>query len=186
MPDAIEILTQDHREVENLFEQFEQSRNPSVAEEICTELTVHSAVEEKSVYPVLARDVQGGKGLRSHSEDEHGKVKELILEIQKSGLSSPRTIELMVSLKAAVTEHVHEEEQEVFPKMRQDLGLDRLEKLGSEVSEVKQKLMSEAETGGPLIDLSKDELYELAKVRGIEGRSDMTKQQLMGALRRAG
>jgi hemerythrin superfamily protein len=185
MPEATEILMQDHRKVETLFTQYEQSRDPSIAEQICTELTVHSATEEKVVYPVLGRDVQGGQRMRSHSEDEHKQVKDLILEIQKVGPSNSAATELMARLKAAVVEHVEEEEQEVFPKMREDLGQDRLTKLGQEVSETKQKLMAEAETGGPLIDLTKEELYELAKERGIEGRSDMTKEQLIGALRQA-
>jgi hypothetical protein len=38
-------------------------------------------------------------------------------------------------------------------------------------------------SGAPYEDWSKDELYEKAKDVGIEGRSNMTKEQLMEALR---
>jgi hemerythrin superfamily protein len=183
MPDATEILIRDHREVEGLFEQYEQSKDPAVADKICTELTVHSAVEEKVVYPVLRRDVQGGEQMSSHSEEEHQKVKDLILEVERTGPSSPEAAQLMGQMKQAVMEHVQEEEQEVFPKMRQDMGEDRLNRLGEEVAGTKEKLMSKAETAGPMIDLTKGELLELAKEREIQGRSGMSKEELISALR---
>jgi hypothetical protein len=65
----------------------------------------------------------------------------------------------------------------------QDHRRERLESLGQAVEATKGQLMSEAETGGPLIDLTKEKLYELAQERGIEGRSDMNKDQLISALR---
>ena len=43
--------------------------------------------------------------------------------------------------------------------------------------------MAEAQTAGPLIDLTKDKLYELAQEKGVEGRSDMTREELISALR---
>lgn len=184
MPDAIEMLIQDHREVESLFERYERSADPALAEEICTELTVHSAVEEKVVYPKLSQDVDGGDGMRSHSEQEHRQVKELIFELQKVGLSGPQASALMAKLKTAVEEHVQEEEQEVLPKMRAALGPERLEDLGREAAKTKKSLVEEAQAGGPLIDLTKDELYELAQERGVDGRSGMDKDQLIAALRR--
>lgn len=38
MADAVEILTADHRKVEQLFEQYRSSRSADVAKEICIEL----------------------------------------------------------------------------------------------------------------------------------------------------
>ena len=58
-PEATQLLADDHREVHSLFERYaalagasagEDERGP-LAEEICTLLTVHAAIEEEIFYP---------------------------------------------------------------------------------------------------------------------------------------
>jgi len=53
--DAIALLKQDHRTVEELFEKFEKAsgegRKQALAEEICLELSVHAQIEEEIFYP---------------------------------------------------------------------------------------------------------------------------------------
>ena len=50
--DAVTLLKADHRKVEGLFEQFEKAkdtaRKQKLAQEICTELTVHATIERRS------------------------------------------------------------------------------------------------------------------------------------------
>jgi len=182
MADATEILTTDHRQVEQLFDRYRTSKSATVVREICTELTVHSAVEEKHVYPSLGSDVDGGKGMRQHAEKEHQQVKDLILEIVRLGYGNPEADAPMQQIMQAVADHVEEEENDVFPKMRAELGEERLVTMGEAVTTMKEQLMAEAEKVGPLVDLTKDELEELARARAIDGRSSMTKKQLMEAL----
>jgi hemerythrin superfamily protein len=185
MPDPLNLLHQDHREVEQLFDRYSQSKDPAVVQKICTELTVHAAVEEKVIYPVLGSDVDGGQGMRRHAEDEHQEVKDAIFAIERLGYADPGVDQQMQTIMKGVTEHVQEEEGEVFPKMRRDISNERLLALGEELETTKAHLMAEARIAGPLIDLTKDKLYELAQEKGIERRSDMTKQQLISALRSA-
>jgi hemerythrin superfamily protein len=183
MPDPIEMLIKDHREVEALFERYRTNPSPALIEEICTELTVHTAVEEKVVYPVLASSVDGGKQMRSHAEDEHGEVKQEMLKLEKLGYDSPEADACMQKIMQGVTEHVSEEEGEVLPAMRSQLSEDRMMSIGEEAMAAKEALMTEAREAGPLIDLTKDELYKLAQEKGIEHRSDMNKKELITALR---
>lgn len=56
---AIELLQQDHREVEAYFEEFEEFEDledegakGELAEKICMALTVHTQIEEEIFYPV--------------------------------------------------------------------------------------------------------------------------------------
>ena len=54
-PDAITLLKEDHRRVEELFSEFEKAkgdgRKKTIAEKICAELIVHTELEEKIFYP---------------------------------------------------------------------------------------------------------------------------------------
>ena len=179
------MLTKDHREVETLFERYREQRSAALAEKICTELTVHTAVEEREVYPVLGSDVDGGKKLRNHAEKEHGEVKEMILDIGRAGYGSPGAQRLMEQVMDAVTHHVEEEEGEVFPVMRSELSEQDLIELGERAAAAKKQLLGEAATAGPLLELTKDQLYEMAKDKGVEGRSEMSRQELISALRAA-
>jgi hemerythrin superfamily protein len=52
--DAIALLKADHRKVEDLFAKFEGAKKAEkqrLAKRICTELTVHTTIEEQIFYP---------------------------------------------------------------------------------------------------------------------------------------
>jgi len=66
--DAIEILKSDHREVEALFEEYEEGkdqldeeRKEELASQICQALTAHAAIEEEIFYSAV-RNQYGGCG----------------------------------------------------------------------------------------------------------------------------
>jgi hemerythrin superfamily protein len=186
MPTPPELLMQDHRKVEGLFEEYKKSADPSLVKEICTELKVHTEIEEEVVYPVLASDVPNGKGMKDHAEDEHKEVENAVKEIIKLGYAGPQIDGLMQKIISGVTEHVQEEENEVFPAMEAAIDRQKMETLGAELEKAKQATLKKVSApGGELIDLTKDDLYEMAQEKGIEGRSDMSKDDLIKALQSA-
>jgi hypothetical protein len=200
VPDVTDVLEQDHRLVEELFEQYQASADPRLAERICDELTLHTRAEEQLVYPVLGRDVPDGSELEQEAEQEHAEVEELIGRVRSAGFDSDEAPELMRAMQTAVLHHVEEEECEVLPKMRASLTGARLEELGRKVSEFKQRSRPatpgarldangsrgkrDASRGDPGGEPTKQELYEQARAEGIEGRSTMSKDELARALQR--
>lgn len=180
MPDVIQLLNHDHREVEGLFARFKQSHDRAVVEEICDELTVHTQVEEEIVYPVLKK-LDGD--LEKEAEEEHDQARQLIERIRGLNAGDPQLPGLVHQLEEAVQHHVQEEESEAWPKMRQGAG-DRLDDLGAEVEARKEQIRSGG--GAPVVpdDATKDELYEAAKQADIPGRSSMNKDELKEALER--
>jgi len=134
MPSVIKLIEQDHREVEELFSQFEQSGDKSLAMKICTELDAHSEAEEKAFYPVVRDEVDGG--LVKEAEKEHGEARQLIGRIKQTS-DSDHLAELVAELKQDVEHHVQEEESEMLPKARESLGESRLSEIGRAFQEAK-------------------------------------------------
>lgn len=207
MPNVLDLLNHDHREVEQLFARFGAAHDHRIALQICQELTVHTQVEEEIVYPVLERL---DRRLEQEAEAEHDEAKELIARIEAMEADDPQLAPTVMRLKAAVQHHVDEEESEAWPKMRSAAG-NRLDDLGRQVEERKQRLLGEVgdfgdgsaplaaaaaapstNLGRPtevrgrattdLDEMTRDELYEMAKDAGIEGRSKMKKADLKRAL----
>ena len=132
MPSIVNVLKQDHRTVEKLFSDYQESQDASVVEQICNELDTHTRLEEEIVYPVLRTDVPEGEGMAQHAEEEHKEARQLIGRIRQT--SEPEHLdELVQELQSSIEEHVSEEENEVFPKMESALPADRLEEMGAEV-----------------------------------------------------
>src|SRR4026209_2593169 len=82
--DAIALLKQDHRTVEEVVAPFEKAsgegRKQKIAEQICLELSVHATIEEEIFYPACEGKVE--EDLLKESYVEHDGAKVLIAEIQ--------------------------------------------------------------------------------------------------------
>jgi iron-sulfur cluster repair protein YtfE (RIC family) len=189
MPDAARLLSQDHRNVEELFQRYTRHHEAALAEQICNELEVHTAIEEEVLYPRLNDDVPNGQSMRREAEHEHQEVKDLLTKIRGAGFDASEVGALMARVEAGVSHHVTEEESEVFPQMARALGAEDMSQLGAALSEAKQRHLNGL-SGGPtpdrevLVDLTKQELYRMAQQRQLEGRSEMSKNDLINALSR--
>lgn len=143
--DAVALLKEYHDKVQEMFEQFTKAsgdgRKEKLARQICRELTVHAQIEEEIFYPaarqVLSADDQD---LIDEADVEHATVKGLVARIEAGEVSDHYDAFVKV-LGEYVKHHVKEEEQEIFPKLRQS-GLD-LNELGAQLGERKEALMAE-------------------------------------------
>ena len=145
--DAVALLTNDHQEVKDLFEKYEDlaqadsddEEKKNLAEEICTMLTVHATIEEEIFYPA-ARDAIDDESLLNEAEVEHQSAKDLIAQIQASDPSDALYDAQVKVLGEYVNHHVEEEEGELFPRVKEaDLDLDEL---GVEMSARQEELLS--------------------------------------------
>ena len=119
MPDFVTLLTEDHRRVEELFRQFDQTGDPAVAEQIFVELSVHAMIEEELVYGLYSSKVDNAGAAEARAE--HQEAKEIILAIESMEPGSDEYRAGMAKLRDAVLHHVAEEEGEMLPKLLERL-----------------------------------------------------------------
>lgn len=139
---AIDLLKQDHRTVEDLFKKFEDAKDSrskrSIANTICDELTVHAIVEEEIFYPAALGVLPDDKDLIWEATVEHGTLEGLIAVIRDDTDGGEIFDAHVKVLKEYVEHHVKEEENEMFPKVkRSELDMDAL---GKAMAERKQAL----------------------------------------------
>jgi hemerythrin superfamily protein len=135
--DAIELLTSQHREVEQLWTQLEAGGpGSSIATEstrrIVKLLSQHDAIETMMLYPAVRK--AGGEELADHSLEEHQQVRNLLKEVDQGDPTDPATFAILRQAIEAVLTHVEEEEGEIFPLLRADLDQSELLALGDKLA----------------------------------------------------
>jgi iron-sulfur cluster repair protein YtfE (RIC family) len=134
-PDAVELLEKDHRTVEDLFEKVkanEDGNNAATFKKIKQELDVHAHIEETIFYPHLLD--HGDKELKKivrEGIEEHLQVKDLLVELSTLSGTSPTFKAKLSVLMENVEHHVKEEEDDMFPMVRDQIDAEMLQRIGS-------------------------------------------------------
>ena len=149
--DAVALLKEDHRKVEELFEQFEKAkgdgRKEKLALQICKELTIHTMLEEEIFYPACEGKVE--EDLLKESFVEHDAAKVLIAEIEAGEPSDEFFDSKVKVLKEEIEHHVEEEERPktgLFAQAR-EADLD-MKALGDQLARRKAQLQEEIKSTG--------------------------------------
>jgi hemerythrin superfamily protein len=139
---AIWLLKQDHRKVEELFKDFESSRTTNqryqLIQQIIKELDVHTRAEEKLLYPILAKEDEEKNG---EANEEHHVVKLILAELAEANGSESNLKSKVKVLSEVVKHHVKEEENGIFQTIERS-GAD-MDELGQQIIKEKARLMSE-------------------------------------------
>src|SRR4051812_879036 len=144
--DVIEILEQDHREVEQMFTELEslrgastedaKSRRKDLADQVTIELVRHSVAEEVLVYPQVERKVSADEA--EHAREEHAEAEETMRKLEKLDADDPAFDDELATLMAEIRHHIEDEEGQMFAHMRQVIDADELRKLGERVENFKK------------------------------------------------
>lgn len=199
---AIELLTKDHRKVEELFAELEQAEGGAARSEIfqriCEEVLVHAHAEEQVLYPAAREQLEDADELVQDSLEEHHAVEERLTKLLEMDPDDASFLQRCLEVRDLIDHHVEEEENQLFPQMRAQLEEQELDAMGEELQQVKEEELAEGpveqvqgstrrggarssrEAGEP----TKQELYEEAKRQEIQGRSKMSKEELKRELGR--
>lgn len=148
---ATEMIRADHRKVDRLYQQYKSLNGQSqdkrtLAEQICHELEVHAQLEESIFYPAIqAKLGRTGKDLVSEAIKEHSEMKHLIVQLRGHGSDDAQCDATLHKMMQGVKHHVQEEESKMLPEAEQNLS-GELDRLGGEMQQKKQQLMSSTQT----------------------------------------
>jgi hemerythrin-like domain-containing protein len=143
--DAIVLLKADHKNVRKLFKQFQsagdgaKAKKAKLADQILEELTVHTYIENESMYPRVRELLPDLEEDVLESYEEHHVADVLCWELSALPPDDERFEPKMTVLIENVDHHIEEEEQEWFPQVRKGLSRTQLQEIGAEMIELKKR-----------------------------------------------
>lgn len=174
MPDVVDLILADHREVERLIDLLEKEPDQRrlVLPTLATLLTAHSRAEEAEVYPA-ARDEVGETHEVAHSQEEHARAEQLLVRLQAIDPASAKFQTALKEFVHSLTHHLEEEEATVLPGMKKRLSAARRDELARAFAASREEHLGDRPG-----DATRDELLRQAQNADVEGASSMSKDEL--------
>jgi hemerythrin superfamily protein len=140
---AIDELMIDHREVEEFFGRIDalppgDERRKTLADQVTIELVRHSVAEEAYLYPAVREHVAGGDDIADREIADHARAEQLMKDLE--GLrADERAFDLtMDKFMQEIRAHIADEEEHLFPRLRDACSHDELLRLGDKVRTAKK------------------------------------------------
>jgi hemerythrin superfamily protein len=139
--DAVDLLTRDHRLVDELFASIFQAAPQQIdplTRRLCKMVRIHTQIEEELFYPT-ARRTLGEDAMVDEAEHDHAEAKETLTQVESMSSDHGDFRQVLETLRDQIAAHVASEESELFPTIRK-ARLD-LVALGITLSERRDTLM---------------------------------------------
>jgi hemerythrin superfamily protein len=140
--DVVDVLTADHREVEELARQVIASIQPKErresADQMIAELVRHSVAEEMYVYPAMRDHLPDGEEAVQHDIEEHKQLETLMKQLEDLDAEDESFLDRVQGLQQVLADHVYDEESEQFPRLREHVPADKLVELAEKVEAAKK------------------------------------------------
>jgi hemerythrin superfamily protein len=140
--DVVDDIIADHREVEEVFKQIEQSDDTAhrrdLVEHVIAELVRHSVGEQQYVYPTARRVLDDGDKVADHELEEHAEAEKVMKQIEKADADDQQFDELVDKLMKDIRHHIEDEEGDLLPKLRQACSEADLRELGEKFEKAKK------------------------------------------------
>lgn len=155
--DAIEMLERQHREIEELFDDYERLGEGAMAakkkifRQLADDFAVHATIEEQIFYPA-AKDERTEEQLREALE-EHLSIKRICADLLSLDVADASFEAKVKVLQEQFEQHVESEEEELFPKVREALETDQLTDLADQMLQLAEELVEE---GSPRENLPRE------------------------------
>ena len=139
---ALELLTNQHREVEKLFARIEKATKTEIKNklfaQLADDLAMHAAIEEHQFYPAVR--AKRTEDILLESLEEHVGIKRVLADLLETDAADETFDAKIKVLKEQVEHHVEEEETDLFPKSKKVLDAKEMTALGASMDEEKSRI----------------------------------------------
>ena len=139
---GLELLKDDHRKIQGLFEQVKMTESErqrkQIYKKIKAELETHTYIEEKVLYPSLKKHEEF-REITLEAIEEHLQMKTLLRDIDRLQEGSERFEPKLMVLMQSVNLHIEKEEGEMFPEVEERFSEEQLEELGQHLVAMKKE-----------------------------------------------
>ncbi|MFJ9591757.1 hemerythrin domain-containing protein [Streptomyces virginiae] len=158
--DVITELTADHREMDETFDIIERAvlagERQTAAERLTIELVRHTVTEEEHLYPTLREVFPDGDLIADREIAEHARMEKILKDLEGLDADGPDFDPLVAALRAEVTAHVWDEEENLFPRLREACAQESLERMGENIRRAKTRSPAHPTTPcAGLVDLAR-------------------------------
>jgi hemerythrin-like domain-containing protein len=145
MPNAIQLLEDDHKKVKKLLAQGDDTTENAVKtrtelfEKLKSEMEVHEAIEEEIFYPAL-KEHPKAKEIVLEGYEEHHVVDTIMGELGETSVEDETWGAKFSVMKENIEHHIEEEEGDMFKKARDVFSTEELDELGAQMEARKKEL----------------------------------------------
>jgi hemerythrin superfamily protein len=193
MPDVVDLIKAQHRQIEKLLEQAQEAEPEQMAElvrQVGALLLPHSQAEESFVYPAIRDHARDEQSEVKDGVAEHHHIEDLLRELLDEAPDTPGYDGKLAAMAGELQHHVEEEEQDLLPVLSSKASDAERDDLGARFAAATGADRSVQTQGSPRTQGSpedrdgrtRDELYQEAKEKDVSGRSRMSRDELAEAL----
>jgi hemerythrin superfamily protein len=155
--DVLDVLITDHREFTELIELITTTVDPTqrreLADQLIGELVRHSVAEEMYVYPAMRDHLPDGKEAVEHDTQEHKELERLMKQLEGTDAEDAQFTQVVAQIREVLADHVNDEENEQFPKLRAHIPLQTLVELKGKVETAKKLAPTRPHPAAPNAEL---------------------------------
>lgn len=161
-----------------IFGQIHTTTNPEERRDLAdagtAEVMRHAVAEEMYVYPEMEEHLPNGTEDVEHDKKEHDELVSALKELEKLDAEDPGFLPQVSEVEKLLDHHIHDEEDEQFPKLRQHLSQDKLNEMGEKVQKAKKLAPTRPHPSAP-----HSELFHKTVGAGV-GLTDRLRDKLTG------
>jgi hemerythrin superfamily protein len=140
--DGVDVLIEEHRRCEALFQAVDGQSNPDgqAVDDIVRTLSVHDTLESEYLYPFVETRLTDGNQLTAANIGDHVEIAGWLAEIDRRHPGDAYRAELLAKVIGKVRAHIGEEERTLFPQLRQHLAPEELARFGDDLRAARHKV----------------------------------------------